>query len=464
MNLNDMLDRSARRRPSAAALVSVRDGAEETLTFDALRHLVLRAAAAFRAAGVGKGESVVILHRNDPAFVVTYLGLCRIGAVAVPINFMVSKPEELAYMFSHSKAKGVVTQREFLRGVQAALKQCPQPARVWTTDERRGAGGRRGDDNPGATADFWDFVESQPPYEEAAAVAAEDTAAVLYTSGTTGRSKGVMLTHANLVSNCEASIAAMGLGEDDVTLTILPMFHTFAWTANVLIPLCLGAKNVIVANITPPKPWLKLMARHGVTVFAAVPQIYALLAKQACGAKKLVLRYWFFRRVRLAVSGAAPLAPSTLEAFRSALGLRIVEGYGLTETSPVATINPRNRPKPGSVGLPINGVSVRIVDDAGAELPRGGEGEILIKGPNVMKGYLDDAEATRAAVSPDGWFKTGDVGLIDEDGYVCIRDRKKDMIIVKGLKVFSAQVEQVIITHPDVAEAAVVGIPDESGD
>lgn len=464
MTLNDALDQTAARRPHAPALVYVKDGAEETLQFAALRHLVLRAAAAFRSVGVGKGDHVAIVHRNDPAFVVAYLGLSRIGAVAVPINFMISKPSELAYMLGHCRAKGVVTQREFLKGVLGAREECPGVAHVWTTDERRGRGDRRGEPNSGATENFWDFVESFPPQEESAEVLASDVAAVLYTSGTTGRPKGVMLTHANLVSNVRSSIEAMRLTESDVSLTILPMFHTFAWTACVLIPLFLGAKNVVVSSLTPPKPWLQLMGRHGVTIFAAVPQVYSLLAKQAVGLKKWVLRWLFFRKVRIAVSGSAPLAVATLDEFEAALGLRIVEGYGLTETSPVATINPLGRQKAGSVGLPIRDVSVRIVDDSGRELAQGEEGEICIKGPNVMKGYLHDPEATRQAVTEDGWFKTGDVGIVDPDGFVHIRDRKKDMIIVKGLKVFSAQVEQALAAHPDVAESAVVGIPEADND
>ena len=205
MTLNDALDRAASRRPNAPALVTVQSGAEEVIAYAALRHLVLRAAAAFRSVGVAKGDHIVIVHRNDPAFVVAYLGLSRIGAVAVPVNFMISKPSELAFMFAHCRAKGVVTQREFLKGVLAAQADCPDLTRVWATDERRGLGDRRGEVNAGAAENFWDFIEAFPPYEEAASVEPADVAAVLYTSGTTGRPKGVMLTHANLVSNVESS-------------------------------------------------------------------------------------------------------------------------------------------------------------------------------------------------------------------------------------------------------------------
>ncbi|MEE8425490.1 MAG: AMP-binding protein, partial [Elusimicrobiota bacterium] len=265
-----------------------------------------------------------------------------------------------------------------------------------------------------------------------------------------------------LVSNCEAAIEAMELTRKDIAITILPMFHTFAWTGCVLLSLRLAVKNVIVASITPPKPWLKLMGRHGVSVFAAVPQIYSVLARQARGLKGLVLKYWFFRKVRLAVSGAAPLSPQILKDFRQGFGLSIVEGYGLTETSPVATINPVDDTRAASVGKPVRDVEIRIVGEDGKSLPEGGEGEICIRGPNIMKGYLRDEAATREAIDAEGWLRTGDVGAI-EDGFLYIRDRIKDMIIVKGLKVFSAQVESVLVTHPDVQEAAIIGIPDEDG-
>jgi len=205
------------------------------------------------------------------------------------------------------------------------------------------------------------------------------------------------------------------------------------------------------------------MGAHRVTVFAAVPQIYGLLAKQACGIKGLILKYWFFRGVRVAVSGAAPLSPQTLNEFKAGFGVGIIEGYGLTETSPVATINPPAAPRAGSVGFPVEGVEVRVVGEDGTALPEGGEGEIQIRGHNIMKGYLKNDAATREAINPEGWFKSGDIGAIEE-GYLYIRDRIKDMIIVKGLKVFSAQVEKVLMEHPDVQEAAVIGIPDDSGD
>ncbi|HBL17566.1 MAG TPA: long-chain-fatty-acid--CoA ligase [Elusimicrobia bacterium] len=477
-NLNDLLDLSARERHDETALVfpAGRDTphragipfsavlgvpvgiwtGERRLTFSELNGLVHLAAAAFRGAGIGPGDRVAIVHRNAPAFVIAYFGLMRIGAVAVPINFLIRKAEELRFMLGHCGAKGVVTQREFLEGLTAARRELPGLLHIWDTDASM---------EPGIEC-FWDLLLKQDPAAAEAPyppVDPEATACILYTSGTTGEPKGVMLSHANLVSNCDAAIRSIDLRAQDTMLTLLPMFHTFAWTVCVLLALRVGMKNVLAPSITPPNGWLRQMGRHGVTLFVAVPQLYALLARQAHGLTGLALKHWFFRRVRLCVSGAAPLSPQTFGEFRAAFHCDILEGYGLTETSPIATVGRPGTAAPGKVGPPIEGVSVRICDDAGRELPQGEEGEIQIRGPNVMKGYFDDPAAT-AAVLADGWFKTGDIGALEPDGQLSIRDRKKDMIIVKGLKVFPAQIEAVLLSHPAVEEAAVIGVPDETGD
>ncbi|MBI3550497.1 MAG: long-chain-fatty-acid--CoA ligase [Elusimicrobia bacterium] len=449
--LDRLIDGAAARWPTRTALVI----GEDSWTFERLRERVHRAAAAFRARGIGKGDCVAIVLRNSPEFIVAYFGLARIGAVAVPINFLVTKPEELRFMLDDCSAAGVVTQQEFLKGLLAARKALPKLKSVWTTD--------------GAPADgvesFAAFVDGAPA-EPAPAPAARagDVAAILYTSGTTGTPKGVMLTHANIHSNCEASREWLGVTHKDVALTILPMFHTFAWTGCVLVSLSAGAKNVISPAIAPATPWLKQMGKHGVSVFAAVPPVYSVIAKEACGFKKFVLRYWFFRKVRFCISGAAPLGVETAKAFQAAMRLPILEGYGLTETSPVATINPPGGPRAGSVGKAIPDVRLRIIADDETPLPVGQEGEVCIQGPNIMLGYHNKPDATKETFTKDGWFKSGDIGVLDEEGYLYLRDRKKDMIIVKGLKVFSAQVEQVIAAHPDVEEVALIGIPGPDAD
>jgi long-chain acyl-CoA synthetase len=451
--LNRLLDRAAQEGGEKAAFVC---GDRET-SFRELREETLAVAEGLRRAGFAKGDRLAIVHRNAPEFVVAYLAAARLGAIAVPINFMVQKADELAYMLNDCAAKGVVTQAEFLKGLSAAAAAVPSLQALWVTDASEPA--ERVRPYRDLLAPFVD----EPGAPDAAVES--DVAAILYTSGTTGHPKGVMLTHRNLVTNCESSLRRMKLDRGDATLCILPMFHSFAWTTIVLISLRLTLTCVVFPAIAPAKPWLKAMGRRGVTLFAAVPQVYSALAREARDFKtRLFLRLWAFRKVKVAVSGAAPLSVAVAESFQNALGVGIIEGWGMTETTPVATVNPPSRPKLGTVGTPIEGVEVRIVDDEERPLPADAEGEIVVRGDNVMRGYWNNPAATAATFTKDGWLKTGDIGVLDADGYLSIRDRKKDMIIIKGLKVFSAQVEAVIAEHPAVEEAAVVGLPDEHGD
>jgi long-chain acyl-CoA synthetase len=451
--LNALLDRSAQEGGEKTALVSGR----RSVSFLDLRREVLEIAEGLRRSGIKKGDRIAIVHRNAPEFIVAYFAINRLGAIAVPINFMVSKADELAYMLGDCGAKGVFTQSDFLPGLTGAAKKCPELSALWVTDLSV----------PGSALirPFSDLRASAFADSSIDSALESDVAAILYTSGTTGYPKGVMLTHRNLVTNCEAALSRMKLDRSDSTLCILPMFHSFAWTGIVLISLRLTVKCVVFSAIAPAKPWLKAMGLHGVTTFAAVPQVYAALAREAKDWKtRLFLRYFAFRRVKIAVSGAAPLSTMVASAFREAMGVEIVEGWGLTETSPVATISAPGEVRLGAVGPPIDGVRIKIVDDEEKPTPLAFEGEICVQGECVMKGYWNRPEDTRAAFTADGWLKTGDIGVVDKDGYVSIRDRKKDMIIVKGLKVFSAQVEAVIAEHPAVEESAIIGIPDEVGD
>ncbi|MBI4372048.1 MAG: long-chain-fatty-acid--CoA ligase [Elusimicrobia bacterium] len=453
--MNGLLDRAAQEGGERTALIA----GEREVSFADLRREVLSLAEGLRRAGAAKGARLAIVHRNAPEFVAAYFAALRLGAIAVPLNFLIHKPDELAYLLNDCGAFGVVTQAEFLPGLKAAAARCPALRALWVTDRARH---HEGDELVKPFADL-----RGPAAEEfnADAASAEDVAAVLYTSGTTGRPKGAMLTHRNLVSNCASSLRRMGLTRRDVSVCILPMFHSFAWTGLVLVSLRLAIPCVIAHAVAPAKPWLQAMGRHGVTLIAAVPQVYAALAREAKSFEvRWFLRLWAFRRVRVAVSGAAPLPAATARAFEAAVGVPILEGWGLTETSPVATVNPPGRAKPGSVGPAIDGVRLKVVDEEERELPVGQDGEICVQGENVMKGYWGLPEDTAAAFTKDGWFKTGDIGALDADDYLAIHDRKKDMVIVKGLKVFPAQVEAVIAEHPDVAESAVIGVPDSLGD
>ncbi|MDD4005412.1 MAG: long-chain-fatty-acid--CoA ligase [Elusimicrobiaceae bacterium] len=451
-NIYNILLNSAARLPEKTAIVEP----ERQWTYTELLQAVNRAADAFWNLGIRKGDKVALALRNSAEFIITGMAAAKMGAAMVPVNFMVSKPEELAFILSDSQCKGVITQREFLRNYTKTLQTLGTKPFLLSID---------GSAN-GEAEDFWELVNraGHTPQAHQQQTSPDDISCLLYTSGTTGNPKGVILSHYNMISNAISAQAIFSVTDDDVFLCLLPMFHTFSWLGTTLLPLMMGCKTVVISHLTPPKPWLRLMGREGVTVMTGVPQLFAVLAKEASGLKRLYLQYWSFRRARILVSGAAPLPRETGERFRQAIGVPLLEGYGLTETSPVISVNTPEENRPGSVGRPMPGIRVAVIGEAGNHLPAGQEGEICVKGPNVTAGYHNNPQASRDLFTADGWMRTGDIGLVDEDGFVFIRDRIKDMIIIKGLKVFSAQVEAVLQNHPALAEVAVIGIPDESGD
>jgi len=457
-DLYTALSDSAFRFPDKTALVEAGTGKE--ISYHELLMQVDRAADMFFEHGVRKGDRVAIVHRNAIDTVVANFGLYKLGAVSIPVNFMVTKQEEIQYILNNSGAKAVVTQAEFIRHYVKALPDTPSVQYIFTTDEiPQSVFGTP------CIQKFWDEVEKSVAHEETASAQAtvDDLAFILYTSGTTGLPKGAMLTHGNLASNVISCAQIFKVTGDDCFLCLLPMFHSFAWTACVVIPLYLNLKVVIVANVMPASKWLGAMGAEKVTIILAVPQIYAVLSKEAKGLKRLYLRFWPFKDVRFAVSGAAPLTQEIKDRFEQKIGVPILEGYGLTETSPVLSVNTEELQKIKSVGPAIPAVSTLVLDEDGREVPRNKEGELCVKGPNVFKGYWGNETATRDAFTEDGWFKTGDIVEIDDDGFIFIKDRKKDMIIIKGLKVFSAQVEAVICEHPGIEECAIIGVPDGRG-
>ncbi|MFA6584101.1 MAG: AMP-binding protein, partial [Elusimicrobiaceae bacterium] len=450
-NIYNLLLNTASRKPDAVAVVEF----HRKWTYHDLLLSTDRAADAFWKLGVRKDDKVAIALRNSAEFIITGLALAKIGAASVPINFMVTKEEEIEFILSDSGAKGVVTQREFLRNYTKFSGRITGFEFILTTD------GSLNSDVP----EFWKTVNEAEyiPQAHSQQISENDITCLLYTSGTTGNPKGVMLSHYNLISNAIASITIFGVLEEDVFLCVLPMFHTFSWLTTTLLPIMMGCKVVVISHLTPPAPWLHLMGREGVSLMAGVPQLFSVIAKEAKGLKRMYLQYWAFRRTRLAASGAAPLPQSVAEQFLANLKVLLVEGYGLTETSPVVAANTLDAYKPGAAGKPLPGVMVAIIDENGNHMPQGSEGEICVKGPNVTKGYYHNEQATKDLFTKDGWMRSGDVGVIDEDGFIFIRDRIKDMIIIKGLKVFSAQVEAVLLQMPDIAETAVIGIPEDEG-
>jgi long-chain acyl-CoA synthetase len=285
---------------------------------------------------------------------------------------------------------------------------------------------------------------------------ADDTAVILYTSGTTGQPKGAELTHSNMIMNARLGDNMFDLGNDEVTLITLPLFHSFGQT----VQMNMGFYKRWTLTLLPrfdPAAALAIMERDNVSVFAGVPTMYWAMLNYP-GADKFDLAK-ISENMNLAVSGGSAMPVEVMKAFNKRFTVKILEGYGLSETSPVASFNRTDKPtKPGSIGLPVWGVSIRIVDLEGDDVPVGEKGEILIKGHNVMKGYYKRPEATAAALE-NGWLHTGDIGTFDEEGYIYITDRVKDMIIRGGFNVYPREIEEVMMTHPDISMAAVIGVP-----
>jgi len=438
MTLVDLFATSVRRVPERPAIV-FRD---RRLTYRDLHEMAGAAARLLRELGIGGECRVLLMSPNVPEFGVGYLGILMAGATVVPLNPLL-KAEEVRYVLEDSGAAAMVgleASLPLLRSARAGLgRDCP----ILSLDGP--AVGAAGDMSFPDAARFGLPLPAVPTL-------ADDVAVCLYTSGTTGRPKGALLTHANLIANVQSFRAVLHVSEEDVFLAALPLFHAYGATVLFLEPLSIGAAVVVEPRFLPDAI-LRAMVQHRVTLFAGVPSMYAVLAANPRPGGD-------FSGLRLCISGGAPLPVAVAEAFEAKYGVPIYEGYGPTECAPVLTVNPPfGTRKLGSVGPPIPQVELRILDDQGNTLPPGAVGEIVARGPNVMRGYLNRPTET-AAVLRDGWYRTGDLGRVDEDGYYYIVDRKTDLILVGGLNVYPREVELVLTDHPAVAEAAVVGVPD----
>jgi long-chain acyl-CoA synthetase len=393
-----------------------------------------RVAALLAARGIGPGDRVAVMLPNVPQFAVVYYGVLRAGAVVVPMNPLL-KEREVAYYLGDSAASLIVAWPGCADDATAGAAKAGVPALV-------------------ADAAFDALLGSHEPVADAAHRSGADTAVILYTSGTTGQPKGAELSHANLSMNTEVMAADLvKVGPSDVVFGGLPLFHSFGQTCGLNTAVAVGACLTLVSRFVAATV-LDVLERDGVTVFEGVPTMYvALLGEPALDRRDL-------STLRVCVSGGAALPVEVLREFERVFGCAILEGYGLSETSPVASFNHPDRPrKPGSIGTAVRGVQMRVVDEFGGDVPPGEVGEIAIRGHNVMKGYWRRDEATAEAI-PDGWFRSGDLARVDEDGYFFIVDRRKDLIIRGGYNVYPREIEEVLYEHPSVAEAAVVGVPD----
>jgi long-chain acyl-CoA synthetase len=409
------------------------------LSYAALDVASAHFAGLLAAHGVQPGDRVGIMLPNIPHFPVCYYGALRAGAVVVPMNVLL-KRREVAYYLSDSGAKVLFAWEGFAEEATAGAQQAGAECVIVEL------------------AGFAALVGAATPDPSVADTDDEDTAVLLYTSGTTGQPKGAELTHANLMSNAEGSRRLFGMGSEAVCLGVLPLFHSFGQTCVMNATLGGGGTLTLIPRFEPEKA-LEVIARDAVNVFQGVPTMYGAMLHLADRERFDV------SSLSVCASGGSAMPVELMRAFEQAFGCVILEGYGLSETSPVASFNHRDRErKPGSIGTPIVGVAMKIVDDEGMEVPDGEVGEIVIHGPNVMKAYWKRPEATAEAIV-DGWLHTGDIGRRDDDGYFFIVDRKKELIIRGGYNVYPREVEEVLYEHPDVREAAVIGIAhDEYGE
>jgi long-chain acyl-CoA synthetase len=404
------------------------------MTYRALDEASAQVAGLLRQRGLKAGDRVGIMLPNVAEVPVIYYGILRAGGVVVPMNPLL-KGREVAYYLSDSGAGLVFAWHAFAGEAKSGAEQAG--AELIVVDE----------------TDFPGLLAAAVPDDEVAERADEDTAVILYTSGTTGQPKGAELTHGNLTSNVEVSRADIAkAGPDDVIFGGLPLFHVFGQTVALNVAVAAGACLTLLPRFDAAHA-LRIIAGHRVTIFEGVPTMYVALLHQPDRAD------YDTSSLRLCISGGAALPVEVLRGFEEAFGVPVLEGYGLSETSPVASFNHPDRvQKPGSIGTPIRGVQMRVVDKEDGDLPLGEVGEIVISGPNVMKGYWQRPEATAEAIV-GGWFHTGDLARVDEDGYFYIVDRKKDMIIRGGYNVYPREIEEVLYEHPAVAEAAVIGLP-----
>ncbi|MBN2190968.1 MAG: long-chain fatty acid--CoA ligase [Candidatus Aureabacteria bacterium] len=394
--------------------------------------------------GLSKGDRIALITANCPEYVISFFGILKTAACIVPLNnFLVA--DEIRYILSDSKAKAVITDIKYYDVVKKAIMQMDSKPAIIVIGK-----GSKEDRDINYRSLF-----KRGPFEEKK-VTPDDAAVIIYTSGTTGFPKGAILSHYNLVSNVKDCLEVLHVKKSDRFVIILPLFHSFTITVCMLTPLFAGASFALLESVRPFHRVIRAIILGRVTGFVGIPQIFHLLSEKRVP--------WLIRKIlkiRFCISGSAPLSEEVLKNFEKNTGLPLMEGYGLSEASPVVSVNPlRGIRKIGSVGLPLKNVSIKIVDDDEKELPAGEIGEIIVKGPNVMKGYLNLKDETAKAVR-GGWLFTGDIGKVDEDGYLYIIDRKKDMILSHGLNVYPREIEQVLYQHPSIRDAAVVGVKDK---
>ncbi|WP_188207081.1 fatty acid--CoA ligase family protein [Alkalibacillus aidingensis] len=447
MNLSDQLSLTAQEHLMKPAYVF---NGEET-DYQTLEGSVTKFASSLKSLGYEKGDHIALVVGNTPHFVIGLYGAMRLGLTVIPIN-PIYTADEIAYIVNNGDVKGIITLDILMEKFEQMASMIPD-VQHYIVGETTRQSQEHESTLQNQSYSFTKLIQDGSLEFERPTLNDDDTAVILYTSGTTGKPKGAMLTHQNLYSNAKDVAEYLDINENDRVIAALPMFHVFCLTVALNAPLVNGSTVLIVPKFSPEAVF-KIAKDYESTVFAGVPTMYNYLLQYPKEEEK------DFSRIRLCISGGASMPVALLEQFERHFDVQISEGYGLSEASPVTCFNPLDRPrKAGSIGTNIVNVENKVVNEHGEELPTGEVGELVVRGPNVMKGYYKMPEETQATIK-DGWLYTGDMARQDEEGYFYIVDRKKDLILVGGYNVYPREVEEVLYSHESITEVAVIGVPD----
>ena len=429
-----------KRKNKVALLVD-----ETKITYGEIKERADKLAAFLVDKGVKEGDKVALFLRNSPEFIYSIFAISKIGAILVPVNTFL-KDEELSYILKDSGSSVLIASSIHDKVVNHSQASSLCDFIIWEGDEEV-----KGEQH----LHFSKALENNSSVEHVVRNL-EDTAVIVYTSGTTGKPKGAMLSNQNIISNAYSGQKTVNVKARDRAIVFLPMFHSFTFSIGVMLPLSVGASIVIIKSITPFSNIFKQTLTKKVTLFFGIPDVYNALAKA-----KLPWYFMWFNRIRAFISGASALQPKTLDAMAKKFKrATLLEGYGLSEASPAVCMNTFKKQKAGSVGTALYSYEMKIVDEEMNELPHGGIGDIIVKGDNVMQGYLGRPEATSETIVND-WLLTGDMGYMDDEGFLFIVDRKKDLIISKGINIYPREIEEIIDAYEGVGASAVIGVVDE---
>ncbi|AND38885.1 fatty acid--CoA ligase family protein [Cytobacillus pseudoceanisediminis] len=451
MNLTEQLHETAIKMGNKTAYYFM----DQSSTYGELDGAVTKFADGLSKLGVKKGDHIALLLGNSPHFVIGLHGALRLGATVIPIN-PIYTPDEIGYIVNNGDVKALVTLDLLVPLIEKMHQALPRVENFIICETPQGQASKA---DPSALSafskmkSFTQVIASGDLDFKGPELKDDETAVILYTSGTTGKPKGAMLTHKNLYCNAKDVSDYLHMNENDRVITTLPMFHVFCLTVALNAPLMNGATILIDPKFSP-KEIFRLAKKYEPTVFAGVPTMYNFLLQFDDGNTEDL------KSLRLCISGGAAMPVALLHGFEKKFNVIVSEGYGLSEASPVTCFNPLDKPrKAGSIGQSIMNVENKVVNELGEEVSVGEVGELIVRGPNVMKGYYKLPEET-AATFRDGWLYTGDLAKKDEEGYFYIVDRKKDLILVGGYNVYPREVEEVLYNHEDVVEVAVLGVPD----